>query len=145
MGKGAWTGLLLLVAVGAWSWSQQQNTDAGDPAASAATDIVRPAREAGRMPARVDAGLPAETRDTLARIRSGGPFAHRQDGSVFGNREGLLPEQPRGYYHEYTVETPGAGDRGARRIVAGGDPPREFFYTDDHYRSFHRLDVVASP
>ncbi|MDH5177348.1 MAG: ribonuclease, partial [Gammaproteobacteria bacterium] len=58
------------------------------------------------------------------------------------NREGRLPAQPRGYYREYTVETPGSPDRGARRIVTGGEPPTEFFYTDDHYRSFRRLEAA---
>jgi guanyl-specific ribonuclease Sa len=84
--------------------------------------------------------LPPEAQDTLRRIEAGGPFVHRQDGSTFQNRERLLPPQPRGYYREYTVETPGSRDRGARRIVAGGDPPVEYFYTDDHYRSFRRFD-----
>ncbi len=84
--------------------------------------------------------LPPEAHETLGRIEAGGPFAHRQDGSTFQNRERLLPPQPRGYYREYTVETPGSRDRGARRIVAGGDPPVEYFYTDDHYRSFRRFD-----
>src|SRR5690606_17137430 len=85
--------------------------------------------------------LPPEAHDTLRRIEAGGPFAHRQDGGTFQNRERLLPPQPRGYYREYTVETPGSRDRGARRIVAGGDPPVEYFYTDDHYRSFRRFDL----
>lgn len=85
--------------------------------------------------------LPREARQTLAAIRSGGPFPYRKDGTVFGNREGLLPKKPRGYYTEYTVKTPGAKDRGARRIVAGGDPIRsgEYYYTADHYRSFFRI------
>ena len=73
------------------------------------------------------------------RARFSGPYAHRQDDTVFGNRERLLPARSRGYYHEYTVETPGAGNRGARRIIAGGRPPIEFFYTDDHYQSFRRI------
>lgn len=83
------------------------------------------------------AQLPAEARQTLMLIRRGGPFLHVKDGSTFGNREGLLPRQPRGYYREYTVPTPGLGHRGARRIVAGrgGD----FWYTADHYRSFLRI------
>jgi len=87
------------------------------------------------------AGLPPEARETLALIRLGGPYPYRQDGTVFGNRERLLPPKERGYYREYTVKTPGARDRGARRIVAGGEPriPREFYYTDDHYRSFNRI------
>jgi ribonuclease T1 len=82
------------------------------------------------------AALPREARDTLGLIRKGGPFPYKQDGTVFGNREGLLPKQPRGYYREYTVRTPGSRDRGARRIVAGGE---QYYYTDDHYRSFRRI------
>lgn len=87
------------------------------------------------------AELPPEARTTLALIRAGGPFPYDKDGTVFGNREGLLPRQSRGYYTEYTVRTPGSRDRGARRIVAGGDPRRsgEYWYTGDHYRSFQRI------
>jgi ribonuclease T1 len=81
--------------------------------------------------------LPAEARQTLAHIKAGGPFPYAKDGSVFGNREGLLPKRSLGYYREYTVKTPGARDRGARRIVAG--MPGEYYYTDDHYRSFKRI------
>ena len=84
--------------------------------------------------------LPAEAPRTIAMIQRGGPFPHRQDGSVFDNREGHLPRQPRGWYREYTVETPGLGHRGARRIVTGGQPPRDWYYTDDHYDSFRRFD-----
>lgn len=85
--------------------------------------------------------LPREARETLALIRAGGPFPYRKDGTTFQNRERLLPRQPRGYYSEYTVRTPGSRDRGARRIVAGGDPRTsgEYWYTDDHYRSFRRI------
>jgi len=85
--------------------------------------------------------LPPEARRTLALIRAGGPFPYRKDGTTFGNRERLLPRQPRGHYTEYTVPTPGSPDRGARRIVAGGDPRTsgEYWYTDDHYRSFRRI------
>jgi guanyl-specific ribonuclease Sa len=83
--------------------------------------------------------LPPEARATLALIKQGGPYPYRQDNSVFGNREKLLPPRPRGYYREYTAVRPGARQRGARRIVAGGNPPVEFFYTDDHYRSFKRI------
>lgn len=90
---------------------------------------------------RLPAFLPPEARDTLTLIGRGGPFPHRQDGVVFGNYEDLLPEEPRGYYHEYTVETPGAHDRGARRIITGGDPPGVYYYTDDHYRSFREFKV----
>jgi ribonuclease T1 len=82
-------------------------------------------------------GLPLEARETLNLIRQGGPFPYAKDGAVFGNREGLLPQKPRGYYHEYTVNTPGARDRGARRIISGAGG--ELYYTDDHYRSFRRI------
>lgn len=82
--------------------------------------------------------LPAEARQTVALIRSDGPFPYERDGAVFRNAEGRLPGRPRGYYHEYTVPTPGESDRGARRIIAGGDG--ELFYTADHYESFVRID-----
>lgn len=92
------------------------------------------------------AELPPEARDTLSLIRRGGPFPYpRKDGSVFGNFEKRLPARPRGYYREYTVPTPGSRDRGARRIVAGSGPDDdvrrsgEYYYTDDHYRSFRRI------
>ena len=81
--------------------------------------------------------LPPEARQTLALIKAGGPFPHSKDGSRFGNREGLLPRRERGYYREYTVKTPPARDRAARRIVTG--MPGEYYYTDDHYRSFKRI------
>lgn len=80
------------------------------------------------------ADLPPEGRTTLALIKSGGPFPYSKDGTLFSNYEGLLPAKPGGYYHEYTVITPGSHDRGARRIVAGGGG--EYYYTGDHYRSF---------
>ena len=86
--------------------------------------------------------LPREAQKTHRLILAGGPFAHRQDGVVFGNRERILPTRPRGYYHEYTVATPGSRDRGARRMVCGGNPPDRpdiCFYTDDHYASFKQL------
>ena len=82
--------------------------------------------------------LPPEARDTLELIRRGGPFPHAQDGRTFGNRERHLPPRERGYYREYTVRTPGARDRGARRIVAGGRS--EYYYTEDHYRSFRKIE-----
>jgi ribonuclease T1 len=81
--------------------------------------------------------LPPEARATLALIDAGGPFPYARDGAAFGNREGRLPKQRRGYYREYTVPTPGARDRGARRIVAGRMGER--YYTDDHYRTFRRI------
>lgn len=88
------------------------------------------------------AALPPEAQATERLIRAGGPFPYAKDGSVFGNRERLLPRKPRGYYREYTVKTRGERDRGARRIVCGGDPPTRpeaCYYTDDHYASFRRI------
>ena len=87
------------------------------------------------------AQLPKEARDVLGRVKSGGPFRYDRDGVVFGNRERLLPAHPRGYYHEYTVPTPGAKNRGARRIVCGGPKtaPDACYYTADHYQSFARI------
>jgi ribonuclease T1 len=81
--------------------------------------------------------LPLEARHTVALIKSGGPYPYAQDGKTFQNREKLLPTRERGYYREFTVKTPGAHDRGARRIVAGRGG--EFYYTEDHYRSFRRI------
>jgi ribonuclease T1 len=88
------------------------------------------------------AELPPQARETESLIRRGGPFPYSKDGTVFFNREGQLPRQPRGYYREYTVKTPGARDRGARRIVCGGRQPvvpDACFYTADHYASFRRI------
>ena len=101
----------------------------------------------------------SSTRSTAARCRgpasrgpgdaridqAGGPFPYRKDGSVFQNREKLLPRMPRGYYREYTVATPGARDRGARRIVAGGEPAEVFYHTRDHYRSFEATRHDRTP
>lgn len=83
------------------------------------------------------ADLPPEARETLRAIRQGGPFAYDRDGVVFGNFERVLPKQPRGYYHEYTVKTPGAHNRGARRIIAGSTG--EYYYSADHYQTFKRI------
>jgi ribonuclease T1 len=88
------------------------------------------------------ASLPPQARTTYGLILSGGPFPYQKDGTVFGNRERLLPRQPRGYYREYTVRTPGSRDRGARRIVCGGRQPSQpdiCFYTADHYASFSKI------
>ena len=86
--------------------------------------------------------LPAEGQRVYALIGKGGPFRYSKDGSVFGNREGILPAQPRNYYREYTVKTPGERDRGARRIICGGQPVTsraDCYYTADHYASFRRI------
>ena len=80
------------------------------------------------------AGLPAEAIETIALITAGGPFPYEQDGATFENRERLLPDRPRGYYREFTVETPGSPDRGPRRIVVGQDG--DMYWTADHYDSF---------
>ena len=90
----------------------------------------------------VDDSLPPEANKTLALITSGGPFPHHRDGSTFQNREHQLPDHPGGYYREYTVETPGAPDRGGRRIVTGGNPPAVYYYSEDHYQTFRRLEVT---
>ena len=81
--------------------------------------------------------LPVEAQATLALIDQGGPYPFEQDGTTFGNFEGLLPDHPHGYYHEYTVVTPGSQDRGARRVVTGD--AGEFYWTEDHYVSFERI------
>lgn len=83
------------------------------------------------------AELPREAQQTVALIKKGGPFPYKRDGVVFGNFEKRLPIHPRGYYHEFTVVTPGSRDRGARRIIAG--KAGELYYTDDHYESFRRV------
>ena len=88
------------------------------------------------------AELPSQARTTYRLIFKGGPFPYDKDGTVFGNRERLLPSHPRGYYREYTVKTPWARDRGARRIVCGGEPPTQpqaCYYTSDHYNSFRKI------
>ncbi|MFJ5678467.1 ribonuclease [Streptomyces sp. NPDC093097] len=83
--------------------------------------------------------LPSQAHDTLDLIAKGGPYPYPKDGTVFDNREGVLPSQSRGYYHEYTVVTPGSPDRGARRIVAGQEE-QEDYYTSDHYATFNLVD-----
>ena len=85
--------------------------------------------------------LPKEAQKTLTLIARGGPFPYQRDGVVFGNREKRLPARARGYYHEYTVPTPGSKTRGARRIICGGDVQSiaECYYTNDHYQTFRRI------
>ncbi len=122
----ALVGLVVLVLVG-WFTQSQLTGDEPPPATG--------------MQERALSELPAEAADTWQLIERGGPFPHPEDdGQVFGNREGLLPDQDRGYYHEYTVETPGSDDRGARRLVTG--EADEVYYTADHYASFVKVDVT---
>jgi len=103
---------------------------------------ARTMTEVATSPTLLVADLPREGQATYQRIRQGGPFPHEKDGVVFGNRERQLPRQERGYYREYTVKTPGSRDRGARRIVCGGQEPRNpraCYYTQDHYASFREI------
>ncbi|GAA5204838.1 guanyl-specific ribonuclease [Streptomyces thinghirensis] len=101
------------------------------------------ATTAGAAPAAVGdicySALPSQAHDTFDLIEQGGPYPFEQDGTVFQNREGILPSQSTGYYHEYTVITPGSDTRGARRIVTG-DASQEDYYTADHYASFDLVD-----
>ena len=110
-------------------------------AAPNAPALQRDARQSAAHPTDLSIipaqNLPREARDTLTIIRNGGPFPYSKDGATFSNREHALPRRGRGYYHEYTVKTPGARNRGARRIIAGA--PGEYYYTDDHYATFKRI------
>ena len=125
-------GLLALV-VGGCALSVTVSSTQGPVTQRSGTPL--PAFEGGTIAVE---DLPAEAATTLRLIEAGGPFPYDQDGAVFRNREGILPAHPRGYYHEYTVETPGSPDRGARRIVTGDAGER--YYTDDHYESFARIE-----
>ena len=127
--------LLIALAAAAIFWSGHGSSVGGSTA-------TFPASQSTGADTGLPRFLPSEARATLDRIASGGPFTHRQDGVVFGNYENLLPREPRGYYHEYTVDTPGADTRGARRIITGGTPPQIYYYTDDHYRSFRAFKVT---
>jgi len=124
-----WIGLVAVLALAILTWALNRGgfSGGGRDGDADPTDLPRASL----------AQLPAEVADTVALIEAGGPFPYDRDGVVFENREGLLPAEPSGYYHEYTVPTPGAGDRGARRIIEGsGD---ELYWTDDHYRTFERI------
>ena len=126
---GAWgrtAAVALLTLSGAWAGVVAQ---AKAPVPAALQTVVR-------------AELPAQAQTMMTLIEQGGPFKYDKDGTVFGNREKILPARQRGYYREYTVKTPGERSRGARRIVCGGQQPRApdaCFYTDDHYGSFRQI------
>ena len=126
---GLWLAVLGVVVLAVLTWALNQGGFSGggrdgdsDPA---------------NLPVVALASLPPEAQDTVALIDAGGPFPYDRDGVVFENREHLLPGEPTGYYHEYTVPTPGAADRGARRIITGD--AGELYWTGDHYRTFARI------
>ena len=127
---GIWL-VIALVLIAAIRLTNQYGR-AGAPTRPAAAGSPTVERE-DRFPDGVDA--------TVRLIVAGGPFPYERDGVVFGNYEHRLPDRPRGYYREYTVPTSGAPDRGARRIIAGGEPPSEFWYSGDHYGHFVRLEA----
>jgi ribonuclease T1 len=120
----AWTLLVLVAAVLALLVLQKVDTDDGR-------------NQAPRPLPTSQSGLPAEVQETLDLVDRGGPFPYRRDGVVFMNREGRLPAHESGYWHEYTVPTPGSDDRGARRLVVGR--AGEAYYTADHYRTFRKI------
>ena len=112
----------------------------GSAAVAYAAFSAEPAIAAGVPVVIASDQLPAEARQTLALIKHGGSYPFHKDGAIFGNFEHALPKQARGYYHEYTVPTPGARNRGGRRIVVGdAQPLPEYFFTGDHYRTFLRI------
>ncbi len=140
---------LMVIVMGGCSSIDRGAASLGTQATSLSTEAATPAaaanpaaspRFAGAPPADWDGAivrtdeLPAEALKTLALIAAGGPYPYDQDGSTFQNREGILPHRSSGYYREYTVDTPGSPDRGARRLVVGDDTAA--YYTDDHYDSF---------
>jgi ribonuclease T1 len=132
-------------------WSARATPAPSAPPRSEATVTSAPAREApprATQPSpqtrRLPIDDPEEAREVerlLERIASGGPYLHRKDGTVFRNAERRLPQRANGYYHEFTVETPGSSDRGARRVIKGNGG--ELYYTSDHYRTFRRIDAGA--
>ncbi|MGW8955346.1 ribonuclease domain-containing protein [Streptomyces sp. NPDC055709] len=111
----------------------------GGPVAAPATAATAATAAAAAVGDICYSDLPSQAHDTLELIENGGPFPYPQDGTVFQNREGILPAHSTGYYHEYTVKTPGSPTRGARRIVTG-ESPQEDYYTADHYASFDLVD-----
>ncbi len=123
-----WFGLVAVLAVAVLTWALNQGGFSGGGRAGDADPVIGSVSTVQ---------LPPQARATLALIRQGGPFPYDRDGVVFENREGLLPAESSGYYHEYTVPTPGAPDRGARRIITGS--AGELYWTQDHYRTFERI------
>jgi len=136
----AMAGVLILGLVGGLLSSTSTTDPSGDDTAADTLPLAEapPLTQASDLPPMTQDELPPEAGDTLELIFAGGPFPFDRDGAVFQNREGLLPPRPEGYYREYTVITPGEDDRGARRIVVGGEL-EVGYYTDDHYDSFREL------
>lgn len=132
--------VLVLAVLGLLFWQQRsgshrpRDVPASRSTASVTTHGTDPA---SGLPYIDPVDLPIQAQQTLRLIDAGGPFPYEQDGVAFENREGILPRESRGYYREYTVETPGSGDRGARRIVNGQQG--ELYWSGDHYRSFARI------
>jgi ribonuclease T1 len=127
--------LLLLLVIGyAVRAAEQSDRQPDRSTVSTAPAALAPSAQATALSA-----LPSAAARTVALIKAGGPFPYAQDGVVFRNAEHRLPARASGYYHEYTVPTPGESDRGARRIIVGLG--NEYYYTGDHYDSFVRVDV----
>lgn len=133
----ALVGLVVLVVVG-WLVKTSTGDSSPSPSAPAASSGAVPGEGSG-LPVKALTTLPAQAAQTWQLIVKGGPYPHRQDGVVFQNRERELPQEKSGYYHEYTVDTPGSDDRGTRRLIQGAG--KELYYTGDHYKSF----VVVDP
>ncbi|KAF1693374.1 ribonuclease domain-containing protein [Pseudoxanthomonas koreensis] len=134
--------LLAIVAVLLVAWLLLPSAPAPQtpaPTANGTQQASVPARAAA-----LPGFLPAEAAAVISAIQTGTRLPHAQDGSVFGNRERRLPTRAHGWYREYTVPTPGLGHRGARRIVTGGDPPSEWYYTADHYETFRAFEPPAT-
>ncbi|MGH3510445.1 MAG: ribonuclease domain-containing protein [Nocardioidaceae bacterium] len=139
-------GVVIAVVAAVIIWWSQGGTS---PSQSAETNQAVTASQLPSPSGSVDAGsglpwvavsaLPAQARQTLDLIGSGGPFPYSEDGETFHNYGDLLPDHPYGFYHEYTVVTPGSDDRGARRIIVGTDGA--CYYTSDHYNSFERISL----
>lgn len=135
-GGKAWWWILAGLAL-VLSLAQARNHHSHHPEQAAVNESFQSPQEELAGDSILVAQLPPEGRETLQLIKRGGPFPYPRDGVVFSNFERILPKQARGYYHEYTVKTPGIDHRGARRIVCGVVP--ECYYTADHYKSFKRI------
>ncbi|MFB9127961.1 ribonuclease [Paraburkholderia dipogonis] len=148
--KRAWalSGIVVLSAIlggcdkgGSQSPTEASGASASEASAPPAASASAPAVASGALGTITKTQLPGEAAETLRLIKAGGPFPFSEDGVVFRNSAALLPQHPRGYYHTYTVRTPGSTDRGQRRIICGG-PRRQTsdcYYTDDYYVSFKRI------